>query len=283
MTETQQVENEVVETPTEPESTVTESQNSDDPIAFIEQKARESGWKPKEEFDGDESQWKPAHEFVLSSIDIYKKEKVKQQKANKAYKNLLEMQAKNHSQKVDLLQSQLSNAINEKEQALESYDTDTVRKKDAEIEKVKDALRELKDPAQEIKQQQQEAVNQFREQNPEIFKSTKSAHDFQYYADKAEKDLAAQGYTFQTPDEITQYFDYALGLYRKDKPLKNQKPNALAVSGKSAAQGKGSAFDKVSQRTQRDILYIVSSNKQIKPNSAEFKAKCEELAKKIGN
>ena len=41
-----------------------------DPLAYIEQKAIESGWKPKDQFDGNESDWKPAHEYVLSSIDL---------------------------------------------------------------------------------------------------------------------------------------------------------------------------------------------------------------------
>ena len=29
-----------------------------------EEQAREQGWRPKEEFDGDESKWRPAKEFV---------------------------------------------------------------------------------------------------------------------------------------------------------------------------------------------------------------------------
>ena len=43
------------ETPTQP------TQEAGDPY---ESQAREQGWKPKEEYEGDETKWRPAKEFV---------------------------------------------------------------------------------------------------------------------------------------------------------------------------------------------------------------------------
>ena len=55
----------VVETPTEvdatPEQTIPEATPQPD---VYEEQAREQGWRPKEEWDGDPEKWRPAKEFV---------------------------------------------------------------------------------------------------------------------------------------------------------------------------------------------------------------------------
>src|SRR5574343_553334 len=49
------------------EQNVLESQTTETPAVTVdpfEEQAREQGWKPKEEYEGDPNKWKPAKEFV---------------------------------------------------------------------------------------------------------------------------------------------------------------------------------------------------------------------------
>jgi len=67
-----------------------ETQTQVDPY---EAAAREQGWKPKEEFEGDEGKWRPAKEFVergelFGKIDTLGKELKETKKPLRCYRSI---------------------------------------------------------------------------------------------------------------------------------------------------------------------------------------------------
>ena len=253
------------------------------PLAEIEKEALDVGWRPKEEFQGNPKDWQPAHKFLLNSVQIFKAEKKKHKQATKAMQRLLEVQGKNHQFQKEMLQKQLDTATKEKENALNSYDTDTVRLKDREIKEAETALRELNDPKEDIKAEMVAVVGDFEKSNPQIFNNAKSKHEFQYYISLVENDMRQNGALFVTPDEIEEALDNAKKLYLKENPLKDAKPVAAGIPSKTAPAKGSTVFDRLDVNTQKDIKFIVQSlNPKMEQGSTEFKKACAEYAKKVG-
>ena len=131
------VEDQVEDTGGEGENEVTPEPEHKEPSA-IEQRALEMGWRPKEEFDGDEDDFIDATEFVrrkplFEKIDHVGKELRETRKALKALQE--------HHQKVK--EAEYQNALkqlrSEKKQALEDGDADQLIEIDDRIAEAKAA------------------------------------------------------------------------------------------------------------------------------------------------
>lgn len=255
---------------------------SSDPLKFIENKAMEAGWKPKEQFEGDPEEWKPAHEFIGQSIDVYRTQLKKHKKTTKAYENLLAFQSKNHAAQKELLQKQLDNAISEKEQALNSYDTDVVRLKDKEIKEVEKALNNLQDPNESIKKQMTETVQVFQKENQNIFNDPKKMHDFQFYANQVEMEMRQEGYSFVTAEEVEHLLELTKKRYQKNNPLQDTRPKSGLIPSSNVPPTGKNEFDRLDATTRRDIEYAVSKlNPTMKKGTAEYRKACNNFLNQI--
>jgi hypothetical protein len=250
-----------------------------DPLQEIEREALNVGWKPKDQFEGDPNDWSPAHKFLLNKVNIFKEEKKRYQKANKAMSNLLELQGKTHTQQKEALQKQLDNAILQKELALNEYDTDTVREKDREIKEAETALRELKDPSLDIKETMANVAKDFSQKNPQIFNSPKDLHNFTYFVNEVENEMRQNGVVFISADEIEEVFNIAKKRFLKENPYKDAKPVAAGIPSKSVPAKGSTEFDRLTPQAQKDIKFIVKATQpKLEVGSTEFKKECVKLA-----
>lgn len=106
-----------------------------------EVKAREAGWRPKEEFSGDPEQWIDAKEFVQRGVLYDRVHKLTQQ--NKQMERTLNQLAE-HNRKVEqaAYKQALADLKAQKRAALDSGDTDAVIELDERLLEVRDAARE---------------------------------------------------------------------------------------------------------------------------------------------
>jgi hypothetical protein len=109
-------------------------------LTEIEQRASESGWVPKDQWDGDPEQWRPAKEF-LDRGELFKKIE-DQNKTIKEFRKTLEEFGKHHAQVRKLeFDRALASLKAAKKEALELGDADKVIEMDERIDMVKDAQR----------------------------------------------------------------------------------------------------------------------------------------------
>lgn len=136
----------VVEEVVVPEVVESEPQVAGDPY---EDEARAQGWRPKEEWDGDERQWRPAKEFVERGELFNKIGDLKNE--NKQIKQALQALTEHHQKvKESEFQHALTYLKEQKKKALEDGDADRLLQVDDAIEEVRLKAREEK---QEVKAQ----------------------------------------------------------------------------------------------------------------------------------
>lgn len=109
----------------------------------IEEQARKQGWRPKEEFDGDEEDFVSAEEYVGRS-PLYRK-------INKQNKEIRELQEAfkelgSHMKKREKLayERAIKELAEERSVAVQNGDTDTFNKIDTELESLKQQMQEVK-------------------------------------------------------------------------------------------------------------------------------------------
>lgn len=228
-------ENQVVEE----EAQVTEEQvvETAPVVSEIEQRAIEMGWRPKEEFDGDESDFIDATEFVrrkplFEKIDNVGKELKETRKALKALQE--------HHAKVR--ESEYQNALKalreEKKAALESGDADALIEVDDKIAEAK---------AQEAvsrTQAQQEAATphpnfvQWAQRNPWY----RTDGELTMVADQIGTAYAASNPQL-SPDDVLKYVEQRVKKIYPDKFTNPNKSRPSAVEGGTATPAKKSSDD----------------------------------------
>lgn len=200
-----------------------------------EAEAREQGWRPKEEFDGDENKWRPAKEFVergelFGKIDGLGKELKETRKA-------LKMLQEHHSK---VKETEFNRAVNElkvqQKKHLEEGNSD-------EYLKTTELLTDLKaeQKAREVIGQQQAA--QAQNQVDPRFTSWQEKNGW-YAKDQEMRQFAdtlglgyAQANPGVDPDIVLEYVSKQVKQAFKDKFENPNRTKPSAVEGGSVTQG----------------------------------------------
>lgn len=148
-TSAQEVETEVQETLTPAQSRTIK----------VEEQARNKGWKPLEEFEGDPEQWRPAELFI--ALEPFYKDVKALKKDKKELQKALEDLGQHHSKVREMeYKRALEDLKAEKKRALLDLDVDKVQDLDDQIDELKESNRTVK---AESKQVQQEVPAEFVE------------------------------------------------------------------------------------------------------------------------
>jgi hypothetical protein len=235
-----------VETPV----VTTEEAKAPEPSA-IESRAMEMGWRPKEEFAGDEDDFIDAKEFVrrqplFDKIETSQKE-VKQ--LRKALENF-----KNHYTKVKEVEYNRALAAlkSERKSALENGDGDRFELIDAEIKNVEQQVKE-------VKQAQEAPLVQDTPQEPPEFVQWKNRNGWydkkQYmrvFADERGVTLHSQGVS---PAEVLKQVEAEVRKKFPDEFVNPRKASAPAVEeGRGSSITKGSSFKDKLPADARSIM-----------------------------
>lgn len=119
------------------ETEVSSSVEPSEPDVSVEDRAREQGWRPKEEYDGDKSKWVSAETFVAKGELIGKIESLGKELKNT--KKAMAMLQDHHSK---VKEAEFTRAVNylkqQKKQAYESGDVDKIIEIDEQLATVKE-------------------------------------------------------------------------------------------------------------------------------------------------
>jgi len=217
-------------------------ENNEPQYSEVEQRALEMGWRPKEEFDGDEVDFVDAKEFI-SRKPLY--DKISQQ--SKQIKNVnRSLEAlKEHYTKVKEVEYQ--NAIKalkaQRKDALVTGDADAFEKAEQEIQQAEEQFEEIKQSAAQITTQEEVVspiFQNWKNRNP-WYDSTGYMRSF---ADDLGKRLHTTG---MHPDDILKEVEKAV---RKEFPTKFRNPNkddAPEVGVSKNTKGKGAEMQLTEQ------------------------------------
>lgn len=206
----------------------------------IEDRAREQGWKPKEEFEGDVSKWVSAETFVAKGelIDRIEQLGKKLKDSEKTIKMLSEHHAKvketEFKRAVEFLKQQ-------KKQAYENGDVDKILELDDKIAEVRETQKA---------QKQQEQVDETPEAHP-AFQSWVSENKW-YESDsemRADADAFGEAYARNNQDKTPQeVLEYVTKKIKKVYPEKFTNPNRNKPTGVESGSGnrQGSSRDNFS-------------------------------------
>lgn len=205
----------------------------------VDDVAREMGWRPKDEWDGD-GEWRDATEFIRKGHQIQKEKAEDSRKLRKeiermqeTMRSLADGQAKQLKQAIDAAKLRLEK---DRDDAIESGDKDRFRTVDAEIRKLEEA--------------KPEPVNERKEAFETGFKEFKSKHDWY----EKDKEMTAAAIAFGRsladagPIEAGEYYELIEKHLKRTFPENFTNPNrgkASPVSAdKGAARVNGSSWDK---------------------------------------
>ena len=208
-----------------------------DTTVSIEDRAREQGWRPKEEFDGDASKWVSAETFVAKGelIDRIESLGKKLKESEKTMKMLAEHHNKvkdtEFKRAVDFLKSQ-------KKAAYESGDVDKIIELDDQLANVRETQKA---------QKQQEQINVTPEAHP-AFQSWVSEN--KWYETNAEMraDADAFGEAYarnnqdKTPAEVLEYVTKKIKKAFSEEftnPNRSRPSSVEGGSGRQASSGSG--------------------------------------------
>ncbi len=238
----------------------------------IEDRAREQGWRPKEEFDGPLDKWVSAETFVakgelIEKIEALGKELKSQKKANQM---LLE-----HHHKVK--ESEFKRAVDylkqQKKQAYETGDVDKIIEIDDQIASVRETQKQQTIATQQEEQQQNGL-------HPE-FQSWVSENKW-YEKDSEMRETAdalgiayAQKHPDQSPGQVLKYAESQIKKLYKDR-FENQnrnRPTSVEGSG-SGSIGKvsGISFEMTEEEKQVMTSFVRSGIMSKEDYIAELKS-----------
>lgn len=206
----------------------------------IEDRAREQGWRPKEEFEGDASKWVSAETFVAKGelIDRIEQLGKKLKDSDKTIAML-----KEHHTKVK--ESEFKRAVEflkqQKKQAYENGDVDKIIEIDDKIAEVRDTQKA---------QKAQDQVDEAPETHP-VFQSWVSDNKW-YESDsemRADADAFGEAYARNNQDKTPQeVLEYVAKKIKKAYPEKFVNPNRNKPTGVESGSGtrQGSSRDSFS-------------------------------------
>ena len=206
-------------------------------VLSIEDRAREQGWRPKEEFDGDPSKWVSAETFVAKGELIDRIEQLG--KKLKDSEKTIKMLSEHHSK---VKESEFKRAVEflkqQKKQAYENGDVDRILELDDKIAEVRETQKA---------QKQQEQVNEAPESHP-AFQSWVSENKW-YETDsemRADADTFGEAYARNNQDKTpAEVLEYVTKKIKKAYPEKFTNPNRNKPTGVESGSGnrQGSSRD----------------------------------------
>lgn len=220
-------------------------------VSSIETVAREQGWKPIEEFDGDKSKWVSAETFVAKGELIAKIESLgkKLKDSDKAIKMLTE-----HHQKVK--ESEFKRAVEYlKAQKKQAYETGDV-----------DKIIEIDDKIAEVKETQKAQIAAESVTTPDVHPSFQKWQDENkwYTTDtemRADADAFGNAYAAnnpdKTPEQVLEYVSTKIKKVYKDKFENPNRSKASAVEGGGNRQETGSESFALSEDERRVMRTFV--------------------------
>ena len=195
-----------------------------------ELKALDSGWVPKEEFQGEEHKWVEAGEFLRRG-ELFKKIE-DQSKQLKDVRSALNEMKKLHSQVREVEYKRALDTLKaQKKAALEDGDADAVIAADERIDLVKEQVKQLQaEPApQEDSGSEHPEFIQWTEQNNWY----KSSAPMKAFADALGQELARAG---NSPSEVLKKVAIEV---RKEFPNKFRNPNQDKAGAVEGGVGRG--------------------------------------------
>lgn len=207
-------------------------------LSPVQQEALESGWVPKEEYNGDPEKWVDAAEFLRRG-ELFKKIEAQSRDLKDMRKALVEMK-KLHAdvQKVEY-QRALDTLRAQKKAALEEGDADAVLAADDRIDEIKDAQRQLAQVQQEVEQapsgEQHPVFVEWQERNA-WYTSNGTMRDF---ANRRGQELAASGSSpVQVLRQVEEEVKKKFSSYFQN-PRQNRAP---AVEGSTSKSSHSSGY-----------------------------------------
>lgn len=196
----------------------------------IEDRAREQGWRPKEEFEGDPSKWVSAETFVAKGELIERIESLgkKLKDADKTIKMLTEHHSKvkesEFKRAVEFLKSQ-------KKVAFENGDVDKIIEIDEKIAEVKET--------QKAQKQQEQVNNETPEVHPDF---TSWVSENKWYNKnsemRADADAFGEAYARNNPNKTpAEVLEYVSTKIKKAYPEEFSNPNRNRPSSVEGGSG----------------------------------------------
>lgn len=205
-------------------------------VTSVEDRAREQGWRPKEEFDGEPSKWVSAETFVAKGelIDRIESLGKKLKDSEKTIKMLSEHHSKvkesEFKRAVDFLKSQ-------KKAAYEEGDVDKIIELDDKIAEVRETQKAL---------DRQERINEHPETHP-AFQSWVSENKW-YDKNKemrADADTFGEAYARNNPDKTpNEVLEYVTKKIKKAYPEEFTNPRRNGPSGVEGGGGNRQAMSR---------------------------------------
>jgi hypothetical protein len=212
----------------------------------IEQKAMEMGWRPKDEFNGDDVDFVDAKEFVARK-PLY--DKIAQQ--SKTVKNIEKTLGALREHNSKIAEYEYNRAMKDlkaqRKEALLQGDGDALDKAEDQIQEVQEKYAEAQRTAQQMQVQDNEPVLNptfihWKNRNP-WYDSTAYMRNF---ADDLGRKLAATGIT---PEEILKEVEKAV---QKEFPTKFRNPNKENAPNVDTSKGTGSSSKGQYQLTEQE-------------------------------
>lgn len=215
--------------------------DNSEPEISLEDRAKEQGWRPKEEFDGDKSKWVSAETFLAKGELIDKIETLGKELKNT--KKAMAMLQDHHKQ---VKEAEFTRAVNflkqQKKQAYESGDVDKLIEIDEQIATVK-----------ETQKRQTELVTQQNEEQETHPEFVNWVQDNRWYNNDTELRDAADGIGLshaknnpdKSPAQVLEFVSKKIkALYPEKFTNQNRnRPSAVEGSGNSSGRRTGSGID----------------------------------------
>ncbi|MFZ2190102.1 MAG: hypothetical protein WAV48_04940 [Candidatus Magasanikiibacteriota bacterium] len=225
-------------------------------LSPVEQKAKESGWVPEAEWDGDKSQWRPAKEF-LDRGELFKK--IDDQNRNvKELKRALDDMKRHHNSVRETEYARALQALKtQKQTALEEGDAATVVRIDDQIDLVRDEQTKLKqtNAQEEFRAEPEQPAPEFTNwvsQNKWYENDT----NMKTWADGIGRNLAAAG---MKPDNVLREIEKQVKDVFPNKFRNANRDKPGAVEGSSNKGGKTGGSFALSDDERRVMQRFVRS------------------------
>jgi len=234
-------------------NTPAEGEGTQPEISPVEQEALDSGWVPKEEFNGDEHKWVDAAEFLRRG-ELFKKIEVQNRELKDVKRALMDMKKLHADVREVEYQRALETLRAQKKSALEEGDADAVIAADDRIDLIKEQQRQLKtEPEPSIEAGEQHPIFvEWTARNSWYTSST----PMKAFADALGAELARDGLT---PPQVLKKVEEEV---RKEFPNKFRNPRQDRPSGveSSTPRGKTTAKFDLTPDERRIMNNLVRQN-----------------------
>lgn len=226
-----------------------EQQNQEVHVPTIEDRAKEQGWRPKEEYEGDPDKWVSAETFVAKGELIDRIESLgKELKNTKKAMDML----KDHHKKVK--ESEFQRAVeylkSQKKAAYENGDVDAIMEIDDKIAEVRETQKKQADLVEDTEESTQ---------HPDFVNWVRTNKWYESNADmREEADAIGVAYAKRTkasPNEVLTYVEKQIKkLYPEKFTNPNRNKPSSVEGGGSSSSTKAKEFDIELSDEERQVM-----------------------------